>query len=208
MIGSSLRFTLTEYWQNFHLNLVNLYEHYKGQNNRADQEYLSIHKIAIQIAKMGQQIEDAPLFKKYKLGKKIDQLFEQLPLDNLPTVNSFYTLQIAKIFMEHSNYYANGQVYSNQFLVNSHLYLHQNRAHTDVATLQKRIETYENTIEKTNKKYNINDIRAEQFSNKNKSLQYFELVHSMDSPLNDGINSMTTQQMPKAEISIIKSGLS
>tara|TARA_R110002110_G_scaffold415800_1_gene656289 strand:- start:46040 stop:46639 length:600 start_codon:yes stop_codon:yes gene_type:complete len=140
--------TLTEYWHMFQRELSTLYN--SLSKTEIDKKYLSCHNIGMQMATIGEKIEDANLYHKYKLAQKLEALIAKLPTNGLPDITSPATLAIAKIFLSHAKRCAEGHVYSEQFLININLGKHQQRAQSDVNELEKRIAIYHNKVTKYN----------------------------------------------------------
>lgn len=137
-----IHYTLTEYWEEFERNLKNLMQEFTISGVR-DQLFESYHHVALKMIQYGKQIEGASLFKKKELGSCIKNLLnEAFTKDNIPSINSFFTMRFAEVFLQQAKLMADGQVYSNQLLVNTHLKLNMHRAQKDVDNLTSAIKNY------------------------------------------------------------------
>lgn len=141
-----IHYTFTQYWEQFEKALISLFEEYNKQSTQKDNAYINYHEAAMEMARLGKKIEDANLYNKYRLGEKIKKTIKNgFSSENVPKINSDYTLQLAKIFMTHARLLVSGQVYSEQKLVNTNLKLNMETAEKDILTLERRIKKYEST---------------------------------------------------------------
>ncbi|MCS5709287.1 hypothetical protein CC99x_010260 [Candidatus Berkiella cookevillensis] len=146
-----INYTFTQYWEQFEKALISLFEEYNKQSIQRDNVYVNYHNTVMEMVCLGKKIENANLYHKYRLGEQIKKTIKHgFPSKGVPTINSDYTLQLAKIFMAHSCLLASGQVHSEQTLVNTHLKSGMETAAKDVLTLDRRIKKYESTKIETN----------------------------------------------------------
>lgn len=139
-----INYTFTQYWEKFERALVALFEKYECQSSKNDDTYVHYHNCAMEMIRCGKKVESASLYNKYILGDQIKKTIKNaFTSKGVPKVNSDYTVEFAKLFMEHAQILAGGHVYSEQTLINMHLKLSRSTAENDILTLARRIKKYE-----------------------------------------------------------------